>query len=112
MIGFCSEWTETFPYDFRDERMMRALKDMTQISAVISPVSCPSLSLSHTFISSHPQELRRDVGQVQSALIQKLSILDRYEHVLAQVNTMAMERLVDPHTQVMRGPVPIPSLLS
>lgn len=75
---------------------------MTQISAVISPVS-PTRSVSfplfHEFLF-FSQELRKEVGQVQSALIQKLSVLDRYEHVLAQINSMAMERLIDPHTQV------------
>ena len=40
------------------------------------------------------------MGQVQSALIQKLSVLDRYERVLAQVNMTAMEKMVDPRTQV------------
>ena len=39
MIVTHSEWTETFPYDFRDERMMRSLKEMTQTCASISTVS-------------------------------------------------------------------------
>lgn len=29
LVQLLTEWTETFPYDFRDERMMRCLKDMT-----------------------------------------------------------------------------------
>lgn len=33
-------------------------------------------------------------------LVKKLSILDKYEHILAQVNAVAMERLIDPKTQV------------
>ena len=40
------------------------------------------------------------MGQIQSTLVKKLSILDKYEHVLAQVNAVAMERLIDPKTQV------------
>ena len=32
--------------------------------------------------------------------MKKLSILDKYEHILAQVNAVAMERLIDPKTQV------------
>lgn len=40
------------------------------------------------------------MGQVQSMLVKKLSILDKYEHILAQVNAVAMERLIDPKTQV------------
>lgn len=82
IVQLLSEWTEMFPYDFRDERMMRSLKDMTQ--------TCISLT----------SDLRKAVGQVQSTLVRKLSILDKYEHVLAQVNSVAMERLIDPQTQV------------
>lgn len=29
IVQLLAEWTETFPYDFRDERMMRSLKEMT-----------------------------------------------------------------------------------
>jgi hypothetical protein len=81
-VQLIREWTETFPFDFRDEKMMRALKEITQMCA-----------------SSMPDQ-RREVGQLQSNLIQKLSTLDRYEHVLNQVNTIAMQRLMDPKTQI------------
>ena len=40
------------------------------------------------------------MGQVQSVLVKKLSVLDKYEHILSQVNAVAMERLIDPKTQV------------
>ena len=46
------------------------------------------------------QELRRLVGQLQAALVKKLSVLDKYEHILAQVNAVSMERLINPKTQV------------
>ena len=49
---------------------------------------------------SPPQELRQSVGQVQSILVKKLSVLDKYEHSLSQVNAVAMERLIDPTTPV------------
>lgn len=29
ILQLLTEWTETFPYDFRDERMMRSLKELT-----------------------------------------------------------------------------------
>ena len=35
----CSDWTEMFPYDFRDERMMRELRDVTKQLTCLSPVS-------------------------------------------------------------------------
>lgn len=34
-----SDWTEMFPYDFRDERMMRSLKEMTQTCIGLNAVS-------------------------------------------------------------------------
>ena len=33
-------------------------------------------------------------------LVKRLSVLDKYEHILSQVNAVAMERLIDPKTQV------------
>ena len=38
-IGLPSDWTELFPYDYRDERMMRELRDATKRLATLSPVS-------------------------------------------------------------------------
>lgn len=29
IVQLLTEWTETFPYDFRDDRMMRGLKELT-----------------------------------------------------------------------------------
>lgn len=39
LVQLLTEWTETFPYDFRDERMMRCLKDMTHQLARADEVS-------------------------------------------------------------------------
>jgi hypothetical protein len=69
-----SEWTETFAYDFRDERMMRSLKEITQMCATINP------------------DLRRNVGQVMQGLIKKLATLDKYEEMLARANAAATEK--------------------
>lgn len=42
LVQLLTEWTETFPYDFRDERMMRCLKDMTHLVARGDEVqACP-----------------------------------------------------------------------
>lgn len=46
MVQFLSEWTESFAYDFRDERMMKHLKEITQACASLTPA------------------LRQSVGQV------------------------------------------------
>uniref|UniRef100_A0A8C1HG12 RasGEF domain family, member 1Bb n=1 Tax=Cyprinus carpio carpio TaxID=630221 RepID=A0A8C1HG12_CYPCA len=39
IVQLLTEWTETFPYDFRDERMMRSLKEMTHRLAFGDEVS-------------------------------------------------------------------------
>ena len=103
-----SEWSEMFPYDFRDERMMRSLKEVTQNCASLSPVSSLTPHLSPPLTLCWVQELRKLVGQLQAALVKKLSVLDKYEHVLAQVNAVSMERLIDPKTQVFTPPPPPP----
>lgn len=82
VIELLSEWTNMFPFDFRDERMMRHFKEITQLCA------CQSA------------DLRRAVGQIQQTLVKELSVLDKYEHVLFQVNAVAMERLKDHEDQV------------
>jgi len=52
LVQLLTEWTETFPYDFRDERMMRCLKDMTHhvargdevsVKAFANSVKCSGL---------------------------------------------------------------------
>ena len=48
MVQFLSEWTESFAYDFREEKMMRHLKEITQACASLSPA------------------IRQSVGQVSS----------------------------------------------
>uniref|UniRef100_A0A8U7MAA2 RasGEF domain family member 1B n=1 Tax=Corvus moneduloides TaxID=1196302 RepID=A0A8U7MAA2_CORMO len=40
ILQLLTEWTETFPYDFRDERMMRNLKELAQRITSGDEVSC------------------------------------------------------------------------
>ncbi|XP_071952113.1 ras-GEF domain-containing family member 1B-like isoform X2 [Antedon mediterranea] len=75
LMQLLSEWTETFPYDFRDERLMKQLRDITQKCIAINPM------------------LRKTVGQLMQMLIKKLSTLEKYEDVLARVTTAAAERM-------------------
>lgn len=74
VVQLLSEWTETFAYDFRDERMMRSLKEITQLCATINA------------------DLRRNVGQVMQGLIKKLATLDKYEEMLSRANAAANEK--------------------
>ncbi|XP_070543951.1 ras-GEF domain-containing family member 1B-like isoform X2 [Ptychodera flava] len=75
IVQLLSEWTETFPYDFRDERMMRHLKEITQKCA----------SIDHS--------LRKGIGQLMQTLIRRLAMLEKYEEILAKVNAAAADRM-------------------
>ncbi|XP_062992265.1 ras-GEF domain-containing family member 1B isoform X3 [Elgaria multicarinata webbii] len=75
ILQLLTEWTETFPYDFRDERMMRNLKD-----------------LAHR-IASGDEMYRKNVQQLIQSLIRKLASLSQYEEVLAKINATSTDRL-------------------
>ena len=53
-----SEWTEMFPYDFRDERMMKQLKEISQ--RVVA--ACP--------------DMRRDISGITHNLLNKVITVD------------------------------------
>ncbi|KAH0615795.1 hypothetical protein JD844_026307 [Phrynosoma platyrhinos] len=76
ILQLLTEWTETFPYDFRDERMMRNLKD-----------------LGHRIGSGDEQMYRKNVQQIIQSLIRKLASLSQYEEVLAKINAASTDRL-------------------
>ncbi|CAL4076913.1 unnamed protein product [Meganyctiphanes norvegica] len=69
MVQLLGEWSETFPYDFRDERMMGGVRTMTHRCIALEPA------------------LRRDVTQVLHNLLNKLTQLERYEESLAKLHT-------------------------
>eukprot|EP01147_Barroeca_monosierra_P002401 gene2401-5348_t len=58
------EWTETFSYDFRDERMMVPFKEITQ--------SC----------ASHTDDVKDAVLDIQRVLFKQLNALEQYERKL------------------------------
>uniref|UniRef100_A0A3P9GX24 RasGEF domain family, member 1Bb n=1 Tax=Oryzias latipes TaxID=8090 RepID=A0A3P9GX24_ORYLA len=74
LVQLLTEWTETFPYDFRDERMMRCLKDMTQ------------------HVSRGDEYSWRAMQQMTQRLIKRLSALGQYEEAVAALNAAAEER--------------------
>ncbi|XP_062874115.1 ras-GEF domain-containing family member 1B-A [Trichomycterus rosablanca] len=75
ILQLLTEWTETFPHDFRDERMMRSLKELTHR---LSPVD---------------EVYRKAAQQTTQALIRKLAALSQYEETLAKINSTATDRL-------------------
>ncbi|XP_063166104.1 ras-GEF domain-containing family member 1B isoform X3 [Candoia aspera] len=75
VLQLLAEWTETFPYDFRDERMMRNLKE-----------------LAHR-IANADETYRKNVQQIIQSLIRKLASLSQYEEVLAKISATSTDRL-------------------
>uniref|UniRef100_A0A8C3EP86 RasGEF domain family member 1B n=1 Tax=Corvus moneduloides TaxID=1196302 RepID=A0A8C3EP86_CORMO len=76
ILQLLTEWTETFPYDFRDERMMRNLKELAQR------------------ITSGDEVYRKNVQQLLQNLIRKLAAVTQYEEVLAKIDaTTSTDRL-------------------
>uniref|UniRef100_A0A671T584 Ras-GEF domain-containing family member 1B-B n=1 Tax=Sinocyclocheilus anshuiensis TaxID=1608454 RepID=A0A671T584_9TELE len=71
IVQLLTEWTETFPYDFRDERMMRSLKEMTHRLAFGDELS------------------RRAMQRLIQRLLRKLTTLGQYEESLATSSAAA-----------------------
>ncbi|XP_021959832.2 ras-GEF domain-containing family member 1B isoform X2 [Folsomia candida] len=71
IIQLMGEWTELFPYDFRDERMMGHVRTITQKCVCVDP------------------SIRKEVGNLLSSLLAKLTALERYEDFLHRINTEA-----------------------
>uniref|UniRef100_A0A8C9ERI6 RasGEF domain family member 1B n=1 Tax=Pavo cristatus TaxID=9049 RepID=A0A8C9ERI6_PAVCR len=81
ILQLLTEWTETFPYDFRDERMMRNLKELAQ------RITTQSLDC---FMS---QMYRKNVQQLLQNLLRKLATVSQYEEVLAKISATSTDRL-------------------
>uniref|UniRef100_A0A8C4EJ42 RasGEF domain family member 1B n=1 Tax=Dicentrarchus labrax TaxID=13489 RepID=A0A8C4EJ42_DICLA len=75
ILQLLTEWTETFAYDFRDERMMRSLKELTHR------------------LANGDEVYRKAVGQMSQGLIRRLTVLSQYEEALVKINATASERL-------------------
>ncbi|XP_021704282.1 ras-GEF domain-containing family member 1B isoform X2 [Aedes aegypti] len=67
-VQLLSEWIETFPYDFRDERVMQHVRTMTQ--------KCISID----------GKLRTRVSPLLQNLLQRLKTLEKYEEFLDKLN--------------------------
>lgn len=66
-VRLLAEWIDTFPYDFRDERLMHNLRRMTQKCIQLEPAR------------------RRDVSAMLQTLLHRLTLLDQYEEYLGRV---------------------------
>ncbi|KAK3801999.1 hypothetical protein RRG08_064593 [Elysia crispata] len=75
LVNLLSEWTEMFPYDFRDEPMMKQLRDITQRVIAVYP------------------ELRKDITNLSYNLVTKLTNLKSYEENLAKIEAEEQRKL-------------------
>ncbi|XP_005110065.2 ras-GEF domain-containing family member 1B [Aplysia californica] len=75
LVNLLSEWTEMFPYDFRDERMMKQLRDVTQRVIYIYP------------------DLRKDINNLSYNLVTKLTNLKSFEENLARLETEEQQKV-------------------
>lgn len=73
-VQLLAEWTETFPYDFRDERVMVHVRAITQKFVTVEP------------------GIRKEVSQLLQNLLLRLTTLEKYEEFLQRV---AAEATVD-----------------
>ncbi|XP_066599758.1 uncharacterized protein [Prorops nasuta] len=79
LVQLLAEWTETFPYDFRDERVMGHVRSITQKVAAVDAAA------------------RQEVSALLQNLLLRLTALERYEEGLAR---LATEAATDQLTQV------------
>ncbi|XP_043252964.1 uncharacterized protein LOC122397691 [Colletes gigas] len=71
LVQLLAEWTETFPYDFRDERVMGHVRSITQKIAAVDAAA------------------RQEVSALLQNLLLRLTALERYEEGLARLATEA-----------------------
>ncbi|XP_076173928.1 uncharacterized protein LOC143149932 [Ptiloglossa arizonensis] len=71
LVQLLAEWTETFPYDFRDERVMGHVRSITQKVATVDAAA------------------RQEVSALLQNLLHRLTALERYEEGLARLATEA-----------------------
>lgn len=71
LVQLLAEWTDKFPYDFRDERVMAHVREIT-----------------HQCVSVEPA-VRHQVSAMLQTLLHRLTALDKYETFLQQTGTDA-----------------------
>ncbi|VVC30177.1 Ras guanine-nucleotide exchange factor, conserved site,Ras-like guanine nucleotide exchange [Cinara cedri] len=77
LVQLLAEWTDKFPYDFRDERVMAHVREIT-----------------HQCVSVEPA-VRHQVSAMLQTLLHRLTALDKYETFLQQTGTDATVNVAD-----------------
>ena len=82
LVQLLGEWTETFPYDFRDERVMAHVRGIT-----------------HKCVSVEPS-VRKEVSTLLQNLLVRLTTLEKYEEFLQRINADAQTAKIENLSQV------------
>ncbi|XP_065361614.1 ras-GEF domain-containing family member 1B [Calliphora vicina] len=78
-IRLLAEWIETFPYDFRDERLMQQVRILTR--------KCVYLD----------NALGKQVSRILQLLVQRLTALEKYEEFLQSLLQNDLNTIIQPH---------------
>ncbi|CAH2207967.1 jg12772, partial [Pararge aegeria aegeria] len=68
LVRVLTQWTSMFPYDFRDERIMALVRNITQRCA-----------------AEHMAPIRTEVSTMLEKLLDKLTALEQYEETLVAI---------------------------
>ncbi|CAH0547802.1 unnamed protein product [Brassicogethes aeneus] len=77
LVQLLAEWTEIFPYDFRDERVMQHIRTITQQCCAVN------------------SSLRQNVSSMLHNLLQRLNALEAYEKMIENLASQADENSTD-----------------
>jgi hypothetical protein len=77
LVQLLAEWTDTFPYDFRDERVMAHVRAITQKCVTVDP------------------GIRKEVSTLLQNLLHRLTALEKYEELLQRINAEASTNSVE-----------------
>ncbi|XP_058985426.1 ras-GEF domain-containing family member 1B [Musca domestica] len=78
-IRLLAEWIETFPYDFRDERLMQQVRILTRKCVYID------------------NALGKQVSKILQLLVQRLTTLEKYEEFLQSLQQYDLNTTLQPH---------------
>ncbi|XP_073836857.1 ras-GEF domain-containing family member 1B [Musca autumnalis] len=78
-IRLLAEWIETFPYDFRDERLMQQVRILTRKCVYID------------------NSLGKQVSKILQLLVQRLTTLEKYEEFLQSLQQYDLNTTLQPH---------------
>lgn len=102
LVALLAEWTQKFPYDYRDERMMNHVKHIVArwagFNLIVTIEEIYLMDYTHRVCRCSNSHLEAIVSQVLSALLQRLTDLEQHEADLRACQTNSDKvSWADPH---------------